>query len=238
MGYLVTLTLFSLALLLGFLPHVSTKIRHAGELVQCFSIRGLLLLQPWLSCEENFPGIARLYSKFGTRRVLFVANHRSNMDTFLLISLIPGLRGLAKKSLFQNIFFAPFMWAAGFIPVEKGDAHSFIQGLLDVRVKLLEQDRPVLFFPENTRCDKGFPSVRKFGSSIFGVAINSHALIVPIAITDTDLLMGRGDLLVNPYRPVRLKMLEPVRAVDFTDASELAELVRARIAAEIETAPA
>ena len=228
-GYVVTLTLFILSFLLTPVPALSTKVRHLAEYVQCVCIRFLLKIQPWLQCETNFPAIKGFYETLKTRRILFVANHRSNLDTFLLISYIPGLRGLAKRSLFYNFFFGIFMYIAGFIPVEKGSSESYLSGLNALRDKLLLRDRPVLIFPENTRCDKGFASVRKFSSGVFDKAMESKALIVPILIQNTDRLMGRGDLLIHPFEPVSLTMLEPVEASLYQDSQKLRDDVWKKI---------
>ena len=220
-GYIITLALFILSFLLFPMPRLATQVRHLAEYVQCVCIRFLLRIQPWLACQSNLPPINGFYDNFGTRRILFVANHRSNLDTFLLISYIPGLRGLAKRSLFYNFFFGIFMYFAGFIPVEKGSSESYLAGLNALRDKLLLRDRPVLIFPENTRCDKGFKSVRKFSSGVFNKAMESQALIVPIMIENTDKLMGRGDFLLNPQEPVKITMLKPFKASDYTDSQKL-----------------
>ena len=113
------------------------------------------------------------------------------------------------------------MYFAGFIPVEKGSSESYLAGLNALRDKLLLRDRPVLIFPENTRCDKGFKSVRKFSSGVFNKAMESQALIVPIMIENTDKLMGRGDFLLNPQEPVKITMLKPFKASDYTDSQKL-----------------
>ena len=220
-GYIVTLALFILSFLLKPFKGLSTEVRYAAEYVQCVCIRFLLKIQPWLACETNLPAITGFYDFFKTRRILFVANHRSNLDTFLLISYIPGLRGLAKRSLFYNFFFGIFMYIAGFIPVEKGSSESYLSGLNALRDRLLLKDRPVLIFPENTRCDKGFTSVRKFSSGVFDKAIESKALIVPIVIQNTDRLMGRGDVLINPYQTVKLTMLKPIQANTYQNSQSL-----------------
>ena len=224
-GYVLTFSIYLLAFLVAPFENASRQVRYFGEYIECLSIRMLLKAQPWLTCDTNFPSILGFYKQFGTRRVLFVANHRSNLDTFLLISYIPGLRGLAKSSLFQNIFFAPFMHVMGFIPVDKGSAASFVKGLKLLGRKLLKRNRPVLVFAENTRCDKGLPGLNKFAAAFFALAIDSGALIVPIAIERTDRLMGRGDLLINPFESVKLRMLPPVDARKFHDSIALRDLV-------------
>ena len=224
-GYIPTMIGSALALLLSPWPKLSDRVRYFSEYVQCFVIRTLLKLQPWLSCEHNLHKIIGFYDQFQTRKVIFVANHRSNLDTFLLISYIPGLRGLAKKSLFQNVFFAPYMWVWGFIPVNKGSVDGMIEGLKLLRTKLLMKERSVLLFPETTRCEKGYPSVKKFGVFFFSMAIESKAIIVPLAINGTDDIMGKGDLFLNPYHPTRIQMLEPIHAEKFQDSRQLSDLV-------------
>ena len=232
-GYVLTLSLYLIAFAFSFWPAASEKIRHFAEAVQCLSIRMLLRLQPWLKCETNLHPIVGFYDKLGTRKVLFVANHRSNLDTFLLISYIPGLRGLAKSTLFYNVFFAPYMWAAGFVPVHKGSAQSFVDGVRHLGDRLLMKNRAVLIFPENTRCDKGFLSVQKFSSAVFMLAIQTKSLIVPLVMKNTDGLMGRGDLLIHPGAPVQITMLEPVDAGRYSDEKELRQLVWNQIAAGV-----
>lgn len=226
MGYLVTLPLFLLSGLLRPFGQLSRVLRSVAELVQCLSIRFLLKIQPWLQCQTNFPAILKFYENLGTRQVMFVANHRSNLDTFLLISYIPSLRGLAKSSLFSNIFFAPMMWAVGFIPVQKGSITGFIQGLRLMKEKILSQQQPVLVFPETTRCVKGFVGVQKMSQAVFDVAMETSAVVVPIYIQGTDQLMGRGDLLVHPFTPVSLKLLPSLKAKEYASAALLSEHVR------------
>lgn len=195
-------------------------------------------LQPWFQCETNLPGISEIYQKIGSRRVIFAANHRSNLDTFILISYIPGLRGMAKSSLFYNIFFAPIMWIIGFIPVEKGNLRSFLEGLALVRKKILDRNRSLLIFPETTRCQKGAVGVGKFSAAIFQLAVDSQAVIVPIALQNTDQLYGRGDLLLNPFQKTKVTMLEPIfpnqlPTTGQDQAEHLKDLVWNRISREL-----
>ncbi|RYZ83202.1 MAG: 1-acyl-sn-glycerol-3-phosphate acyltransferase [Proteobacteria bacterium] len=232
-GYILTFALYVLAFLFQPLPSVSDRIRHLAENIQCLSIRALLKIQPWNRCQTNFQPILGFYEQFNTRKILFIANHRSNLDTFLLISYIPGLRGLAKSSLFQNIFFAPFMIVAGFIPVDKGSPGSLVRGLKAMKEKILDKNRAVLIFPETTRCEKGAKSMNKFAAAFFALAIDAGALIVPIAIENTDAVMGRGDFLIHPFQNVRITMLPPIDAKIFTDAMGLRDLAWAQVKAAL-----
>lgn len=226
MGYVVTLSVFLIAWLLSPWKKLSEKVNHLAEYIQCYSIRTLLLLQPWLKCEDNFQSIYGFYDRYQSRKVMFVANHRSNMDTFLLISLIPGLRGMAKSSLYYNIFLAPFMWFVGFVPVEKGNANGFLKGLRLVEEKILKRNRSALVFPETTRCKKNQIGINKFSTAVFEAARRSDALVVPIQIKNTDKLLGRGDIFVYPFQLIKLHIFPELKANDFKSAQDLADKVR------------
>lgn len=232
MGYLVTFSFFCLSFLTRFIPELSRRISYAAEYIQCFSIRFLLKIQPWLRCDENFQDIYGFYDCYKTRKIMFVSNHRSNLDTFILISLIPGLRGLAKSTLYYNIFFMPIMLAAGFVAVRKGNINGFLEGLRKLKTKILDMNKAVLIFPETTRCKKNFNSINKFSSAIFEVAIDTSAIVVPIFIHGTDQLLGRGDFFLNPYSPVKFKILNPIPANQFVKPAELSKYVWGLLALE------
>lgn len=234
MGYIVTFFFFCLSFLASKIaPRISQFFLHTAEYIQCFSIRFLLTIQPWLKCKNNFQAIYGFYNTYGTRKVMFVANHRSNLDTFLLISLIPGLRGLAKSSLYYNIFFAPFMYVAGFVPIEKGNVTGFLNGLKLLQTRILNNNRAALVFPETTRCKKNMPGVGKFSAAVFDVAQKSEALIVPICIKNSDLTMGRGDFLLHPFNLIELKIFRAIDAKVFSSAQELSAHVHLMLEREL-----
>ena len=228
MGYLFSLPAYFLIMLTSPVPALSLKIRYWTESAFCSSIRFLLWFQPWLKCTTNFQSIFKFYNQFPNRKILFVGNHRSNLDTFLLISYIPGLRGLAKHSLFYNVLFAPVMLLNGFIPVKKGSTQSFLKGLTDIKDKILNKNRAALVFPENTRCKKNFPGMGKMTTSFFSLAIETKALVVPIAIHNSDAVMGRGDLLIHPGH-IRVQMLPAIDSSIFPSAKQLCEAVQLQI---------
>ncbi len=228
-GYLISGSLLFVAHLMSPISALSTPIRLYGELILCYVIRFLLWTQPWLICSTNFPSQLSLFELSRKRKIVYVANHRSNMDTFLLLSYIPGVRGLAKQTLYHNLFFAPFMWIMGFVPVEKGSPQSFIQGLKLVHQRLLDQKRPFLVFPENQRCQKGFVGLQKFSVAPFVLAVEAKALVVPVVMKATDALMGRGDLWLHPFRPIEIQMLDPIESTEFEDGVALAKAVTERI---------
>ena len=234
-GYAFSLPAYLLIMLTSPCPPLSLKIRHWTENIYCSSIRFLLVLQPWLKCTSNFQNIFSFYSLFPSRKILFVGNHRSNLDTFLLISYIPGLRGLAKRSLFYNFLFAPIMLLTGFVPVQKGSAESFLKGLNTMKEKILNKNRAALVFPENTRCEKNFSGLGKMTTSFFSLAIETKALVVPVAIHNSDAIMGRGDFLIHPGH-VRIQMLPVIDSSFYLSAKQLSQAVQVQISGALRDA--
>lgn len=235
MGWVTTTSVLLLGFIVGKIAQltqsktlltVSTKLRYLAEYILCYSIYFLLWAQrPWLKIEENFHAIYPFYEKYKTRKIMFVANHRSNLDTFILISRIPGLRGMAKKSLFYNVFFAPSMYLMGFVPVEKGSVAGFLQGIHLLKEKILEKNNPALVFPETTRCRKNNPGINKWSDAVFQAAIQSESLLVPILIQNTDQSMGKGDLFVHPGHTAKLKLYDPIEAKTYSSARDLSQQV-------------
>lgn len=225
MGYIVTLLFYLFSFLFSKFTRISNMFGYIAEYIQCYSIRFLLNIQPWLNCKNNFQSIFGFYEQYKTRKIMFVSNHRSNLDTFFLISLIPGLRGLAKSSLYYNILFAPYMRAAGFVPVKKGSILGFIEGLRFLKTKILEKNRAALVFPETTRCAKGFDSIGKFSTAVFDVAMSSSSVVVPIYMHKTDSIMGRGDFLLHPFKSIQLKIFDPIATDKFKSSDELTEYI-------------
>ena len=132
----------------------------------------------------------------------------------------------AKKSLFYNIFFAPFMLLIGFVPVDKGNVRSFLEGIQLLRTKILMKDRPALVFPETTRCQKNAAGLGKFSEAVFKAAIDAEALVVPVLIKGTDDILGRGDFLINPYILCELTIYEPIVANKYATEGDLSREVK------------
>ncbi len=232
LGYVLTMGLALLSFFVSqFNVKLGARLRHFTESFQCASIRFLLVIQPWLEIKTNhqaWRGTFKYFDDIGTRKVIFVANHRSNLDTFIMLSYFPGLSGLAKRSLFYNLAFLPFMLFMGFIPVQKGDLNGFRDGVKKLKSQILDSERPVLIFPETTRCAKYFEGANKFSLSVFKLALESEALLVPICLKNTDRVLGRGDWLLHPHQASELLILTPIdcsKNLAFKDSKTLADCV-------------
>ncbi|MEO5589789.1 MAG: lysophospholipid acyltransferase family protein [Gemmatimonadaceae bacterium] len=164
---------------------------------------------------------------------IFVANHISWYDIPALASFIPRAKFVAKAELFRLPIFGLAMRSVGMVPIQRENRKAAF-GAYTEAANRIREGNSVLVFPEGSRGDE-YP-LRPFKKGPFVLAIDAGASIVPVLIYGSREVVRRGSMLVHP-RTVDVHLLEPVGAVGYTydDRDALAELVRGRIAAALES---
>lgn len=126
--------------------------------------------------------------------VIVIANHASYSDG-LILALVCRRMGRSLRLLAKDgIFHMPLVgWVArqiGYIPVERESSRAI--DALESAVQALEAGEAVGLFPEGrtTRDPQQWPERSKTGA--VRLALRTGAPIVPIAMTGTHLIMGRG----------------------------------------------
>ena len=115
-------------------------------------------------------------------RTVFVSNHESQADPFLISFLPWEMKWLGKASLFRIPIAGWSMALAGDIPIHRGEGRS-ARDAMDRCKQWLERGVPVIFFPEGTRSPDGKMGTFKDGA--FRLALDSGAQIIPIAVCGT-----------------------------------------------------
>jgi 1-acyl-sn-glycerol-3-phosphate acyltransferase len=116
------------------------------------------------------------------RRTVFVSNHESQADPFLVSHLPWEMKWLSKQSLFQVPFLGWCMSLAGDVPIRRGEKDSASEAMGKMR-RWLERDVPVMIFPEGTRSADG--SLGAFKDGAFRLAIEAQADLFPLALRGT-----------------------------------------------------
>lgn len=164
-----------------------------------------------------------------TGPVLLVSNHQSHLDPVLAGVACPRqIMALARRSLFVG----PFGWlirSIGALPI---DLEGSGLGGLRTSLQALKQGATLLVFPEGTRSADG--RLGQFLPGFCALARRSGATIVPVAILGSSAALPRGSALIRPM-PIQLTFAAPITSGEIAEQSddELAELVRARIAANL-----
>ncbi|MFN2387848.1 MAG: lysophospholipid acyltransferase family protein [Thermoanaerobaculia bacterium] len=161
------------------------------------------------------------------RPYLFVANHVSNADVFLLAMLPWEMKWLSKQSIFDIPLLGWQMGMAGDVPLVRGDKGSGRQAIEALRAHL-KRKVSVLVFPQGTRGEEG--AVGSFREGAFRLAIEEQADVVPLAVFGTERALPRHSLMLRPGEAtVTVLPPVPVAGMGVADAPRLAETVRSRI---------
>ena len=221
---------------LGF-NNLGTRFTAAGDFVLCRGMQYCLLsIQPWMKADINIdlseitkpaPGVAH-------KGALIVSNHRSHLDAFLLLSRIPGVRILAKSTLFFVPGLGPMMWGSQQIPVER-KIDAFFKAMNIVRARL-QSGNFVHIFPEMTRCEPGHKGTRQFSSLPFLIAIQQKVPILPVVFIGTDDVWPKSRFGLAFRQPMRAISLAVVNPEEFPSAESLRTEVRRRINEALESA--
>jgi 1-acyl-sn-glycerol-3-phosphate acyltransferase len=126
---------------------------------------------------------------------VFVANHASNLDPFVVLPSLPRrVAILVKSELFKIPIFASAMRHADYVGVDRGDKTDRGASIAAC-VGVLRRGISLFIFPEGTRSPDG--RLRPFKRGAFTIAMEAAVPIVPIAIEGTQSLLQKGSWVVR-----------------------------------------
>jgi 1-acyl-sn-glycerol-3-phosphate acyltransferase len=166
-------------------------------------------------------------------RLVFVSNHASNADVFLISTLPWEMKWLGKASLFRQPVFGWSMWMAGDIPVERGDKQAAAGSLVKC-AGWVKKGMPVMIFPEGTRSLDGV--MLPFKDGAFRLALETGARIVPLGVAGTHEALPKRSWRFGPGKG-RVVVGAPIEAAG-RDLKELKAEVRAAVEALVVKAEA
>ncbi|HJQ98087.1 MAG TPA: lysophospholipid acyltransferase family protein [Candidatus Polarisedimenticolaceae bacterium] len=224
-GLLTLATLVVATLVLGFVGTVGGLFAPGTN----FGFRiGRLWSRACLAAAGIRPTFTGLEHAAGVAPRLFLANHLSIVDIWVMAVCLPETtRFVAKRSLFFVPFLGQAMWAAGFIPIDRGDRTQAIKSLGRAAARI-GAGASVILFPEGTRSRNGKLAPFKKGS--FHLALETRVPIVPIAISGTYSVVKPRSIVVTPG-PVHVTLFPPIDPSTYgDDVVSLMNRVRATIA--------
>ncbi|MFA9420721.1 MAG: AMP-binding protein [Gammaproteobacteria bacterium] len=127
---------------------------------------------------------------------VFVANHASYLDSFVVVASIPrNFSFIAKGELRRNIFTGPVLKRVGTEFVERFDKQ---QGVIDAHdiASASQRTQSLFFFPEGTFTRVS--GLQDFHMGAFITAAKAHMQVVPIAIQGTRSILPAGNWM--PHR--------------------------------------
>ena len=125
---------------------------------------------------------------------LYLFNHTSFFDIFVMQAVIPSFRFGAKIELFKIPIFAQAMRIAGVLPIARGNLRQVIR-VYDAAKVHTERGRKYALAPEGTRYFT--ESLAPFKSGPFIFAINTQIPVVPVVIRGALEILPKHGVLPN-----------------------------------------
>ena len=194
-------------LLLGALAFLTFPFDRKGNVIHLYArLWGRLIL--WASgVKVKIRGLERIAPG---RPYIFMANHLSAYDIFVLLSELPvQFRWLAKAELFRIPVLGWAMGTAGYISLDRSEPKKAYRSMEEA-ARRIREGTSVVIFPEGTRSKDG--RLQPFLKGGFTLAVKSQVPIVPVSISGTWEIMPpqsrkvrKGDVEVVVGEPIETK---------------------------------
>ncbi|MCA4132810.1 1-acyl-sn-glycerol-3-phosphate acyltransferase [Arthrobacter sp. M4] len=159
--------------------------------------------------------------------VIFAANHISFLDGPVMFGCSPRpMHILVKKEMFSG-FLGRVLRASGQIPVDRAGDRAALQ----CGKQLLESGRCVGILPEGTR---GSGNAGSISNGVAWLALNSGAMVVPVAVLGTRTGDEHKDTIPRPRRRLYVSFGPPMKVI--REPGEPGRVSMDRAAAEIRQA--
>ncbi|NYJ30703.1 lysophospholipid acyltransferase family protein [Galbitalea soli] len=154
----------------------------------------MTVCRPWIVGRENIPAKGA---------VLFAGNHLSFIDSvFLPLVLDRRVSFLAKSDYFRGTglkgwIVRQFFIGTGMIPIDRSGGKAS-EDSLNTGLAVLAQGQQLGIYPEGTRSPDG--RMYRGRTGIARMVLESGAVVVPVAMIDTDKVMPTGTRIPRPRR--------------------------------------
>ncbi len=143
-------------------------------------------------------------------RLVYASNHESLVDILILGAVLPGdFKWAAKRSVMNIPFLGWHLRLAGHVPVDRSQGRDAAMAAIEAFTKVLDDNKPLLVFPEGTRTRDG--KLRPFKNGAFQAAVDTDSPVVPVAIKGTFSLMSRDAVDTGSSRDPHIDRLVTVR---------------------------
>lgn len=140
--------------------------------------------------------------------VIYASKHESALETYCMSMFIKKAVFILKKELTYIPFFGWAQHFYGMIPVNRAAGGSAMKGMMKEAKDRMSKGRPIIIFPEGTRCKPG--TTKGYKPGLLFIAEQLDAPVIPVALT-TGLFWAKNSFLRYPGTAV-IEFMEPMKA--------------------------
>lgn len=167
-----------------------------------------------------------------TKPFLLVANHRSNFDPFVALSLLKGteLIYICKPAIFKMPCVGGIAHMSGFLSLNREDNREGLKTILRAVEILRDEQTAVAVYPEGTRNKTGEPPLLPFRAGAFAMAKRGQC---PIVVAFTEHTEDVAHRYLRKRSHVNFTVLDvlPYAQIKEMPTDAISETVRARMEA-------
>ncbi len=183
----------------------------------------------WLQCCGARIEVKGLENLAEDEQYVFISNHRSYLDTATLFRHTGKRMGLvAKKELLKAPVIGQGMHFVNIIAIDRSNPERARESMEKAR-QVMQDGYSFGVFAEGTRAMPG--ELLPFKKGAFHLALQTNARIIPVAIKQTDWMMGKRTGVLFPGT-IEMSLMPPVET-NGRDVMELLTETRAAIARNI-----
>ncbi len=146
---------------------------------------------------------------------IFVSNHRSASDAFLMCVLPHECVQIVNVWPFRIPVLGLYAKFSGYLNIRMMPHEEFMtRGM-----KLLQDGVSIIFFPEGTR--SASRTMGSFHSAAFRLALESRASVVPLCISGNEYIPPKGSLMLRPGT-IRVRRMPAIAWNDYKDLTAFA----------------
>ncbi|CAA6658220.1 unnamed protein product [Spirodela intermedia] len=156
-------------------------------------------------------------SEFASTRAIYICNHTSPLDIFLIMWQTPiGTVGIAKKEIIWYPLFGQLYVLANHLRIDRSNSTAAVESVREAARAVIKNNLSLIIFPEGTRSQSG--RLLPFKKGFVHLALQTGLPIVPMV----------NSLRVRPA-PLTVEFLSPIKTDgwDPTRINEYVEMVHA-----------
>lgn len=167
------------------------------------------------------------------RPAVFVSNHQSELDIYMLGRMFPKWTSVTgKKALKYYPFLGWFMSASGSVFVDRVNRENSLKAFAGAVKHMKEKNQSVFIFPEGTRSHSLTPTMLPFKKGAFHFAQQAQVPVVPWVVSNYSHVFSFKTRTFKPGKIV-VEVLEPfdTKGMAASDVNDLVVNVREKMEA-------